>query len=393
MVGRLFTYPLGAQPTTARKRSSSTRPRAVPILDEYIGDGTNALVQVAVSDLVQSAPRYTPISFVGPKGIGKSVLLRAITTRLLQIHPKQEVLFYSGSDFVRAVGLAHETNDLVNFRQRWRKVAALILDDLQQVAGKVHAQEELVHAVDAFMDSPVPRPLVTSLSRPPPEISGLQEGLISRILGGLVIPLQSPGPEARLEIVRRLAAAEQLSLAPEVLFLLAQRSDSPREDPDLDSRDPLGQAAPPDGNPPTPRGFSVDRLARLLRQLRKEVARLESAPASLDLPLVRELLGPDLLGSPPDLRSITSAVAKYFDQRVEDLHGPARRRELVQARGVAMYLARLLTQKSLGQVGKHFGNRDHTTVLHACRKTQELVQQDAALRKAVEDLTTHFMGV
>jgi chromosomal replication initiator protein len=378
VVGGLFTIPFDPQRSPAGKRTS--RSRSLPLIREYIGDDANALVEVAAADLVRPSHDYSPISFVGRKGMGKSLLVQGLAARLMTIHNRREVYLYSGTDFARAVGLAYETNDLTELRRRWSSAAALIIDDVQQLVGKTAAQEELTYVLDAF-GSP-PRPLVLSLSRPPTEIAGLQAGIASRILGGLVVPLHAPGPEARLEIVRRLAMVHQLNLAPEALLVLAQRQ--------VVGRDGDDEGGPADQS--VAARFSVERVAQLLGRLRSVLADEEPLPEPLDLPTVRQILGRDLMGSPPDLRSITSAVAKYFDQRVEDLHGPARRKELVQARGVAMYLARRLTSKSLGQVGKHFGNRDHTTVLHACRKTAQLVEQDAALRKAVEDLTTQFTG-
>ena len=383
VVGGLFTIPLDARWNGARKRSSSARSRAAPLLDAYIGDEANSLVEVAVADVVRATPQYSPITFVGRKGSGKSVLLQSLATRLLKVHSRQEVCVYSGADFSRAIGLAQETNDLTNFRERWRAWAAVMIDDLQQLVGKDHAQEELTYILDAFADPP--RPLVLSLPRPAAEISGLQAGLVSRIQGGLVVPLHPPGPEARLEIVRRLTQAQQLNVSSEVLLVLGQHR--PAEAEAIGSSR-SSKALPAFKLP----AFNVERTARMLKRLKSAAAELDPQPEILDLTQVREILGSDLFGTPPDLRSITSAVAKYFDQPVEDLHGPARRKELVRARGVAMYLARRLTGKSFSLVGKHFGNRDHTTVLHAYRKITDLVQHDAGLRKAVEDLTTQFSG-
>jgi chromosomal replication initiator protein len=333
---------------------------------EYIGDGETILVRIAIERGL-SEPAYQPLVFVGPAMRGKTMLARGVWERLHAALSPKEVLFYSGAAFSRACGLAAETNTIPEFRRRLQNAAALVVDDLHQVARKPLAQEELIGTIDHLLAQG--RPVVATMRQLPAETEGLQPLLASRLFGGLVVPLKIPGPAARREILRRLAVMYSVQLDDVALDYLAGA-----EAPQAEVRSHASR-------------WSVPQLARTFQRLRDA-----AGDGSLDVSVIHHVLGEELAAGQPDLRTISSAVARYFDQTAEDLRGPARRKELVQARGVAMYLARQLTQKSLGQVGKHFGNRDHTTVLHACRRTEQLMQHDATVRKAIEELTSQFVA-
>jgi chromosomal replication initiator protein len=338
-------------------------------LAAYIGDGEAALVRVAVEDALALDPLYRPLVFVGPPGVGKSLLARGLAARLSQRAPAGEVLFYSGAAFSRSCGLAADTNSFPEFRQRLNSAAAILMDDLQQIAGKSLAQEELRHALDRAEERG--QPIIATLRNYPLETKGLCPALAGRLSGGLTVPLRPPGPAAGRQIVRRLARQAKLELTDAAVDFLVQPMAAFRN----------GSLQPP----------TVPQYARAINRL----AQLHDGQAldgqALDDCLVRKLLGDIWAAGQPELRAICSAVARYFDQRPEDLRGAARRKELVHARAIAMYLARQLTTKSLGQVGRHFGNRDHTTVMHACRRTQRFIDDDGSVRKAVEELVSQFI--
>lgn len=364
MAAGLFTIAFDMQHAASSRGTSPALRRCRSEEHEYVGDAANALVRVAVEDLLSATPRYCPVTFVGPTGLGKTLLACGLAGSLRGRGEAREVLLYTGSDFSRAVGYAAETNDEQEFRQRIAEASGLIIDDAHQLAGKTRGQEELIVAMDRAREQHVP--LVLTLARGPSE-TGLLPALASRITGGLVVPLEPPGLDARGELVRRIASGHQQALAPEALdALLAPLTKQRSSRPSQARLQPFGLTVP---------------------QLRIAVEQLLQAGDEQD---AERRVAAYLAARQPDLRSISSAVARYFDQRVEDLRGPARRKELVQARGIAMYLARQLTAHSLGQVGKHFGGRDHTTVMHACRKTQELIEHDDAIRQAVADLAAQF---
>ena len=330
---------------------------------EYIGDDENGLVRVALATLLEAECPYCPVTLVGGTGLGKTLLACGLAGNLRARGESREILLYSGADFSRAVGYAAETNHEREFRRRIAEAGGLIIDDAQQLAGKPRPQEELIMAINRFVRQRLP--MLLTFRRPPTETSGLLPGLASRIVGGLIVPLLPPGSAARAVLVERLARRMKLAIGSGVEDELAGS---------------LASAAA--------RRSTITRKSPTVPQLQAALERLQAAGGNAE----QQTLEAHLAAQQPDLSDISAAVARYFDQSLADLHGPLRRKELVQARSVAMYLARQLTDKSLGQVGQHFGNRDHTTVLHACRKTEKLIQQDAAVRKAVEELAAQFSG-
>ena len=200
---------------------------------------------------------------------------------------------------------------------------------------------------------------MVTLSHSPADSSILLDALASRLNGGLTVPLVPPGPKARHVICRRLQVELGVTLPETVLQLVAE-------------------GAADANTPPT------------VPQLRNAILQLANLAESEGRPLTEDLARCSLNSlehtRQPQLRSITRQVCRYFQLKASDLKGPARHQRVVRARGVAMLLARQLTSKSLEQVGQHFGNRDHTTVMHACRKTESLLHSDPAIRRAVDEL-------
>lgn len=358
MVGRVFSIKFATCDTTPAARKNAP----VPALAEYIGGVENSLVPVALETIFQRQPRFNPVVFFGPTGTGKSLLVQLIAARWKRDNKAARLVLTTGADFAREYAHAVETDSVPDLRQKYRRVALLAIDDLHEIGEKTAAQNELVRTFEALLDSH--QRVIVTLSQSPTETAVLLPALAGRLSAGLTVPLHPPGPAARRLILRSLASARSISLPNRVVDLVAS--------------DALTDALKPGTVP------------RLLQTL----LRLEQFPfdrhASISEQDLRRCLQSSDDDEQPQLQSITKRVSKYFNLRSADLRGKTRQQRVVRARGVAMFLARQLTGNSLESVGRHFGNRDHTTVLHACRKTESLIEADPSIRQAVEDLKTEL---
>lgn len=336
------------------------------VLGVFVMGPENAVVEVAVRAVMTGqTPQYNPIVFYGPSGTGKSHLARG----LLQAYKNQfsdaaagqdrnaagrrTVVYAAASDFARELNDAFETNGLEDFRAKYRTASVLAVEDLARLADKAAAQEELASTID--MSVAAGRRVILTASVAPEQLSGLQARLIGRLVAGLAVPLVPPGLEARIELIRRFAEVRRI----------------PIEDPAV--------TALAEGLPVTA-GVLMGSLMQLWMNAEVE------GRANIDAESVRQHLAERSGTSLTPVQRIAQLTAKHFALRVQELRGPSRRQGVVTARGVAMYLARLLSQQSLEQIGHYFGGRDHTTVLHACRKTAALARSEPGIHKAVAEL-------
>lgn len=361
VVSGVFSIPLdpgGASPIPPADRNSQLS----LLLREFIGGQENALCRVACQAMALDKPRYNPIVFFGAGGTGKSLLARGLAARWRQHNKGAKIVVTTGTDFARDYHHALETDSLADFRGKYRRPALLVIDDVHQLAEKTTVQSELACTLDAVLDRG--HRVIATLAQAPAETPSLTASLASRLSSGLTIPLVPPGPDARRRILRRLAELHRLQLPEGIIAGIA------------------------DGSSHAAAAITtVPELNDLLLQL-VDASRQASRP--IDEELLRRLLAARDKAPKAPLHSITRLVSKYFRLRSTDLKGPTRQQRVVRARGVAMLLARQLTGESLEQVGRHFGNRDHTTVLHACRKTESLIEKDPVIRQAVEDLTSQL---
>ncbi len=358
MVSGVFSIPLQACSTPSPEAGPRGRPcRAA--LREYVGSDENRLVQFAVQTLLAGQRRYNPVLLCGPTGTGKTLLAEGLAERWREEHPGEPVMATCGADFARSHAYALDTNSLSDFRRRMLTARLFVLDDLQQLRQKTAAQEELARLLDLFLDRAT-AVLVTS-SQPLDVRDGLAAGLCSRLSAGLSVPLRSPGAPARRILLRRLADLYAVPLPDGAIELLAAG--------------PPGAAAA--------ERLTVPQLSHAVVQL-GHAARTAAAPIGLDD--VRAFLAAQAAEERPSFRAIAAKAARHFGVTVQQLRGPSRASRVVRARGVAMLLARRLTGKSLQVIGQYFGQRDHTTVLHACRKTELLQHGDPAIAQAVDGL-------
>jgi chromosomal replication initiator protein len=349
VVSGVFSIPLGVPKAAPAAYSNGEARPALPLC-EFISGEENALVRVAAEALLRGDAVGNPLLFYGETGVGKSHLCLGLLARWKHAHPQAKALAIAASDFARAYASSIDADALDDFRRKYRRLDLLLVENLAELAEKEAAQRELIAALDE-LDKRGRRVLVTA-NRLPAQIDGLAHALVSRLSAGLQVPLVRPSIEPRRVILERLAAAHRVQFSAEALDALAEQL----------------VAAVPGLN------HAVVTLAA------------RAAGGEVGLEHVEAFLADGSNGAAPTLRVITARVARYFKLRAADLKGPTRRQAVVQARGVAMYLARQLTGKSLDEVGRHYGGRDHTTVLHACRKTETLLAGDPATRQAVDEL-------
>jgi chromosomal replication initiator protein len=284
--------------------------------------------------------------------VGKSHLTQGLAHRWRQAHQQSKVLAVTGADFARDYALAVQSDTVADHRARIAQASLFLLDGMEELAKKPGAQQELIHTLDAALVEGVQ---VIVASREPLSPGGpFLPGLASRLSRGLVVPLSPPGLAARRAILKKLLAGLSCSVSADGVELLAAELPG-----------------------------TATELRHALLQLCAATAREGS---SVDTSAVRQYLDERAAQRRATVPKIAATVARRFRIKAADLQGKTRRREVVQARGVAMLLARRLTGASYQTVGRHFGGRDHSTVMHACRRIAQQLKSDPALQQTVEEL-------
>ena len=352
MVDGIVDIPLPGRPLELGVEDSSA---LAPC--HFLAGPENRLVEVAVrSVLEEPVVGYNPLVLYGPSGTGKSHVAQGLAAVWKARNRRQRVVSTTAVDFARELADAIESQAVEEFRVKYRTANLLVFEDLGLLAtrrlGKLSAQEELIHTLDALVAEQ--QWVVVTASAAPAELPGLLPALQSRLAAGLTIPLVPPGPEARLAVLQQLAALRNVSLPEPVARVLAE-----------------GLAG------------TVPELAGALMQLAMP-AGFGADP--IDLHSARQYLAMRSRREQPSLHEIALATAKHFSLRLADLRSPVRRRALVTARGVAVYLARHCAGESLQEIGRYFGGRDHTTVMHSCRRTKEMAESDPTIHEAIERL-------
>lgn len=320
-------------------------------LQEFVAGPENCLAPVAVADLLSANLGDQPLVLYGPTGIGKTLLSLGMAARWQQQHEESTPLVTTGADYVREFGDAARRYAVRPFSSRLVDAPLLVIDDLDPLIDRLPAQEQLNSILD--QRSIKARPTIITMRRAPAAPGRLQPTLASRLSAGLVVPLSMPGEAARRVILLRLAELLGVDLPERVAQHLAAA------------------------------------LAVPATQLRGALLELAILAKGANQPINEELantLLARLLGNRPTIRQIASATSRYLGVKLAELRGPTRRQSVVRARGIAMLLCRELTEDSLSQIGSHFGGRDHTTVMHACRKTDQLRKTDAAVRTSLSEL-------
>ena len=326
--------------------------------DNFVVGKPNELAHAAARRVAEGGPvTFNPLFLYGGVGLGKTHLMHAIAHELSRSRPELRVLYLSAEQFMYRFVQALRDRQIMDFKELFRSVDVLMVDDVQFIAGKDSTQEEFFHTFNALVDQN--KQIVISADRAPGEIKDLEERIRSRLQCGLVVDLHPTDYELRLGILQ--AKVEQqagqyrgLVLAPGVLEFLAHRITT-----------------------------NVRVLEGALMRL-YAFASLVGREITLDL--VQECLSDILRTSEKRLsiEEIQRRVAEHYNVRLSDMIGPKRLRTIARPRQVAMYLCKQLTSRSLPEIGRRFGGRDHTTIMHGIRKIDELIAADAQLADDVQ---------
>lgn len=288
---------------------------------------------------------YNPLFIYGGVGLGKTHLMHAIGNRILEYNPQAHVLYVYAERFVNDMITALRNSRIEEFKQHYRSVDALLIDDIQFFAGKERSMEEFFHTFNALLEGQ--KQIILASDRFPRDVEGIDDRLRSRFNWGLTVHVEPPDLETRVAILRKKAEDANLDLPQDVAFFIGKRFRS-------NIRDLEGA------------------LQRVIANMRLRCI------SELSMDFVHDALR-DQLASQDKMVSISNikkVVAQYYNIRVNEMDSKRRTRSVARPRQIAMALSKELTSHSLPEIGTDFGNRDHTTVLHACRKVQELRDSD-----------------
>ncbi|GEO69165.1 chromosomal replication initiator protein DnaA [Levilactobacillus acidifarinae] len=342
------------EPTPTFMKETTLNPRYT--FDTFvIGKGNQMAHAAALVVSEEPGVMYNPLFFYGGVGLGKTHLMHAIGNKMLEDHPATKVKYVTSEAFTNDFINAIQTRTQEKFRQEYRNVDLLLVDDIQFFANKEGTQEEFFHTFNALYDEG--KQIVLTSDRLPNEIPKLQDRLVSRFAWGLSVDITPPDLETRIAILRNKADADQVDIPDDTLSYIAGQIDS-------NVRELEGALA------------RVQAYHRLMRQ-----------PITTDL-AAEALKGLNLAHNEATLTipTIQDCVARYFDVSLKDLKGKKRKKAIVIPRQIAMYLSRELTDSSLPRIGNEFGGKDHTTVIHAYDKIAASLKDDAELQKDIADL-------
>jgi chromosomal replication initiator protein len=352
--------PDGDAPAPAETPSQPLNPKYS--FETFVTAPNNHLSYSAAVAVAEAPARvYNPLFIYGGVGLGKTHLLQAVARRVLQKSAHSRIFYISTETFANELINAIKDRTTVEFRNRYRSVDVLLVDDVQFLAGKESTQEEFFHTFNALYEAN--RQIVLSSDRPPREIATLEERLRSRFEWGLITDIQPPDLETRIAILRKKAEQERLHIPDEAVRFIAERITS--------------------------------NIRELEGALIRVVAFSSLHGRHIDADLTHEALKDILPQAQPrqiTIRLIQEVVAGHYALEIKDFKIRKRTRALAFPRQVAMYLCRELTDSSLPRIGDEFGGRDHTTVIHAYEKISHDMAQDASLRSTIDALRKKIVG-
>lgn len=321
-----------------------------------IGSGNRFAHAASLAVAEAPAKAYNPLFLYGGVGLGKTHLMHAIGHYILEHNPSSKVVYISSEKFTNEFINSIRDNRAESFRNKYRSVDILLIDDIQFLAGKESTQEEFFHTFNALHEER--KQIIISSDRPPKEIPTLEERLRSRFEWGLITDIQPPDLETRIAILRKKAKAENLDIPNEAMMYIANQIDT--------------------------------NIRELEGALIRVVAYSSLTNQDVTTHLAAEALKDIIPSSRPrmiTIQDIQQKVGEYYNLRMEDFKARKRTKAVAFPRQIAMYLSRELTDYSLPKIGEAFGGRDHTTVIHAHEKISQSLKADQELFKVVNNLT------
>ena len=323
--------------------------------DSFVEGKSNQLAHAAAQQVARNAGgSYNPLFIYGGVGLGKTHLMLAVGNHIQKQNPNAKVVYLHSERFVADMVKALQLNAINEFKRYYRSVDALLIDDIQFFAGKERSQEEFFHTFNALLEGG--QQMILTCDRYPKEIKGLEERLKSRFGWGLTVAVEPPELETRVAILMKKAEEEGIDLPHEAAFFVAQKIRS--------------------------------NVRELEGALKRVIANAAFTGSKITLPFIKESLK-DLLAlqdKQVSIDNIQRIVAEYYKIKMTDLLSKRRSRSIARPRQVAMALSKELTNHSLPEIGRAFGGRDHTTVLHGCRKIKELRESNADISEDYKNL-------
>ncbi len=323
--------------------------------DSFVEGKSNQLALAAAQQVAENPGKsYNPLFLYGGVGLGKTHLMHAVGNALKAHNPDAKVVYLHSERFVADMVKALQLNAITEFKRYYRSVDALLIDDIQFFAKKDRSQEEFFHTFNALLEGG--QQMILTCDRYPKEIDGLEERLKSRFGWGLTVAVEPPELETRVAILMKKASDAHIALAPDAAFFIAQRIRS--------------------------------NVRELEGALKRVIASARFVGRPIDIELIKESLK-DLLALQDrqvSMDNIQRTTAEYYKIKVADMMSRRRSRSVARPRQMAMALSKELTNHSLPEIGDGFGGRDHTTVLHACRKIKELRETNSDIREDYKNL-------
>lgn len=325
--------------------------------DNFVIGPSNRFACAASLAVAESpAKAYNPLFIYGHVGLGKTHLIQAITHKIRELHPNTKIAFMTSEKFTNELIEAIRHRSTPQFRKKYREIDVLLIDDIQFIAGKESTQEEFFHTFNNLHENK--KQIIITSDRPPKEISNLEERLSSRFAWGLITDIQPPDFETRIAILQKKREIAPITVPDDVIEFIAQEIRT--------------------------------NIRELEGALIRVVAYAQMEDKTVDIQTSKLILK-DMVRETNKIISVEmvqKTVADYYKLSINDLRAKKRNQNIVVPRQIAMYLSRQLANLSLPEIGNAFGGKDHTTVLHSCRKIESLITTDNNIKNIVNNLIT-----
>jgi chromosomal replication initiator protein len=329
--------------------------------EEFVSGSSNQFAYAAAMAVANNpATTYNPLFIYGGVGLGKTHLVNAIGNAILKKSPQMRICYYTSEKFMNELINSLRYNRMDEFRNKFRSMDVLLIDDIQFIAGKERTQEEFFHTFNALYESH--KQIIVTSDKFPKDIPGLEERLRSRFEWGLIADIQPPDVETKLAILKMKAEQNSIKLPEDVALFLANSVCN-----------------------------NVRELEGYLIRI-GAYASLTAIPVSLEM--TRDVLKDILIERNRELsvEEILKRVSSHFNIKISDIKSAKRLKAVVLPRQIAMYLSRQLTSSSYPEIGERFGGKDHSTIIHAIRKIDKLMEEDFQLRSTIENLKSELTG-